>query len=170
MHDLFQAQSLKEQTAVELVLPLPPVFMLYRAEDFRKVKWSTSASSPAALACLITNIYPHLHFRNGGEKAVRNWKTATQIKDTVRCKTVFWAPVPTICTHHNCHVMTRVMYCRLVPAFISYKTACTAAQNTVKQPSTQNTERSPQYLAFALVDGHDQDCKKEGEIAHQRGN
>lgn len=133
MHDLFQAQSLKDQTSVELVLLLPRVFMLYRAEDFRKVKWSTSASSPAALACLITNIYRLLHFRNGGEKAVRDWKTATQIKDTVRCKSVFWAAVSTICTHHNCHVMTRVMYCRSVPAFISYKTTRMAAQHTVKQ-------------------------------------
>jgi len=66
--------------------------------------------------------------------------------------------------------MTRVMYCCLVPAFISYKTARVAAQNTVKQASTQNTERSPQYSAFALVDGHDKDCKKEEEVAHQRGN
>lgn len=150
MHDLFQVQSLKEQTAVKLVLPLPRVFMLYRAEDFRKVKWSTSASSPAALARLITNIYPLLHFRNGGKKAVRDWKTATQIKDTVRCKTVFWAAVPTICTHHNCHVMARVMYCHSVPAFISYKTARITAQNTVKQGLDSEYGEAPSVFGLCF--------------------
>lgn len=133
--------------------------MLYRAEDFRKVKWSTSASSPAALACLITNIYPLLHFPNAGEKAVRGWKTATQIKDTVRCKSIFWgwATVSTICTHHNWHVMTRVMYCRSVPAFISpqnYSHGCT------KHCKTRPRLGSLCVWPLLLWARHYRDCKK----------